>query len=200
MCLITKPLIYSNAEVRRYGTDYFHWKKTANLFKAHWSSLGPYIQFAQANFQTRTFIAYQVRVDIEFKVQIKSIAKHIFMYIYRWNLVEGFIDIASKILRLIWVAVGTLLNLERDFIRVRTTQWWSRPLVTSYGTDSFGFDHLANIDTSLIKFSLAFRNLIDEIIGCWWESLANYSLRVFRHRRWNCFYNRSQGISDAEKP
>lgn len=79
--------------------------------------------------------------------------------------------------------MGTLLNLERDFIRVRTTQWWFRPLVTSYGIDSFGFDHLANIDTSLIKFSLAFRNLIDEIIGCWWESLANYSLRVFRHRR-----------------
>lgn len=60
-----QALIYSTTEVRRYGTDYFHWKKTANLFKAHWSSLGPYIQFVQANFQTRTFIAYQVRVDID---------------------------------------------------------------------------------------------------------------------------------------
>lgn len=34
-------------------------------------------------------------------MQIKSIGKQIFMYICRLNLVEGFIDIASKILRLI---------------------------------------------------------------------------------------------------
>lgn len=40
--------------------------------------------------------------------------------------------------------------------------------------DSFGLQHLSNIDTSLIKSSLAFRNLIDEIIVWWWGSLANY--------------------------
>lgn len=33
------------------------------------------------------------------------------------------------------------------------------------GLDSFGLEHLTNIDTSLIMSSLAFRNLIDEIIG-----------------------------------
>lgn len=45
--------------------------------------------------------------------------------------------------------------------------------------DSFGLEHLTNIDTSLIKYSLAFRNLIDEIIGWWWGSPANYSYGGF---------------------
>lgn len=31
----------------------------------------------------------------------------------------------------------------------------------------------------LIKSSLALRNLIDEIIGWWWGSVANYSFEEF---------------------
>lgn len=46
--------------------------------------------------------------------------------------------------------------------------------IITCGVDSFGLEHLTNIDTSLIKSSLAFRKLIDEIIGWWWGSLANY--------------------------
>ena len=50
--------------------------------------------------------------------------------------------------------------------------------ITTCGVDSFGLKHLNNIDTSLIKSSLAFRNLIDEIIGWWW-SPANYAFGGF---------------------
>lgn len=51
--------------------------------------------------------------------------------------------------------------------------------ITTCGVDSFGLKHLNNIDTSLIKSSLAFSNLIDEIIGWWWGSVANYSFEEF---------------------
>lgn len=51
--------------------------------------------------------------------------------------------------------------------------------IIACGVDSFGLKHLHNIDTSLIKSSLAFRNLIDEIIGWWWGSLANYACGGF---------------------
>lgn len=51
--------------------------------------------------------------------------------------------------------------------------------ITTCGVDSIGLKHLNNIDTSLIKSSLAFRNLIDKIIGWWWGSLANYAFGGF---------------------
>lgn len=46
---------------------------------------------------------------------------------------------------------------------------------TTLEDDSFGLKILNGIDTSLIKSSLAFRSIIDEIIGWWLGSLANCS-------------------------
>lgn len=55
---------------------------------------------------------------------------------------------------------------------------------TAHEADSFGLKNLTGIDTFLIKASLAFGSIIDEIIGWWLRSRANCSFqRVYKHGR-----------------
>lgn len=68
---------------------------------------------------------------------------------------------------------------------------------TTTTRDSVELKNLIGIDTCLIKSSLAFRRIIDEIIGLWLGSLINWSFeRVYTHGSRSVSLNSNSSVNE----